>query len=93
MSLLTSRIRRQPRVRNIHRFGTSPAVSGNKVAFDGVYTNVEGVFAGSGGALTTIAKFGDASALRNLRCLQQSRISGGSVVFNGYYTSFSQDAV
>jgi hypothetical protein len=62
-----------------------PSVSGNTVAFVGSYTGVFGVFTGSGGSLTTIAKQGDAGPTRPFNSFGETAISGSSVAFIGIY--------
>jgi hypothetical protein len=71
-----------------------PSISGSTVAFRATYEDVglaefgEGIFAGSGGALTTIAKFGDAVADGNFDVdFGDPTISGQSVAFRAGYTT------
>jgi hypothetical protein len=73
----------------------SPVIDGSTVAFqasfnDGVDSG-EGVFAGSGGALTTIAKTGDTAPVGTFDSFDSdAAISGGIVAFLSFYDSSNQ---
>jgi hypothetical protein len=68
-----------------------PAISGNVVAFRAHYMNSapseggNGIFAGSGGSLTTIAKRGDLGPLGTLLGFSDPSISGSKVAFRGTF--------
>src|SRR4029079_16221179 len=70
----------------------APAVSGTSAAFVGEYGDaadpnsfVHGVFTGSGGALTTIAKPGDYSSVGTIPTVLATSISNNVVAFLGSY--------
>ena len=74
-------------------FPYAPAISGGKVAFEGNYDHGSGrgIFTGSGGATTTIAKTGDAAPAGTFKDfgLQGPVISGGTVAFWARYSDGS----
>jgi hypothetical protein len=65
-----------------------PVISGDRVAFIGSYPGGQGVFAGNGGALTTVAKSGDAapSGTFTSGSFSQQVLSGDAVAFRANYT-------
>lgn len=68
------------------QFAEDPAVSNGIVAFRGVYPGGTAIFSGSGGALTTIIKTGDAAPSGVFTTLGIPSISGNIVAFGGAYT-------
>jgi hypothetical protein len=71
-------------------FGTTPAVSDNLAAFYGSYASGAGVFTGSGGALTPIAKTGDQAPSGVFQGFGRfPAISGTTVAFSANYTGGS----
>ena len=66
------------------------ALSGATVAFRGVYGSQEGIFAGAGGPLTTIAKTGDLTPSgETFTGVLDPAISGSTVAFLGTFTGGS----
>jgi outer membrane protein assembly factor BamB len=70
----------------VFSFFNAPSISGGTVAFQGVYAGGEGIFTGSGGALTTIAKSGDpAPPGGTFTGLHFPAIDGGTVAFRAIF--------
>jgi hypothetical protein len=75
-------------------FGIHPSISGSTVAFLGRYDSsngAEGIFTGSGGALTTIAKTGDMAPSGTFDDgFGDPSISGSTVAFKGDFNAGSE---
>jgi hypothetical protein len=63
----------------------NPAISGNRVAFVGDFSDGTGVFVSSGGALTTIAKAGDTAPNGSFIRFDSPAIGSSTVAFRGFY--------
>ncbi len=80
-------------------FGGTPSISGGVVAFSADYQTLDaqqsgsGVFTGSGGALTTIAKSGDPAPTGTFSIVGSPVISGNTVAFYGSFNGGTQDGI
>src|SRR5262249_54043448 len=75
-------------------FSTTPSISGNNVAYIGNYNSVSGVFRGSGGTPTTIAKAGDAAPTSTFSAFNGiASISGSTVAFRALYNSNADQGI
>ncbi len=68
---------------------SSPAVSGDRAAFQGNYAGGNGIFTSAGGALTTIAKSGDPAPSGTFTGFGDLALSGGTAAFKGFYSGGS----
>ena len=70
-----------------------PAMSGSLAAFLGAYSAGSGIFTGSGGALTTIAKTGDLAPTGTFTNLDRPALSGSSAAFLGTYNGSANKGI
>jgi hypothetical protein len=80
-------------------FEGTPSISGGVVAFEAEYQTLDsqqsgnGVFTGSGGPLTTIAKSGDPAPTGTFNIVGSPVISGTAVAFYGTFNGGTQDGI